>query len=107
MSSRITTLLFWYVIPLSENQTSPAPGKEEILYLYTAFVETSLVPRPSHCPVFAVCKNRGGRPGPFYHMNVSSKVDREGEGSPVERMHFVHTFFVLNQEWYIFYFVNV
>ena len=29
MSSKITTLLFWYVAPLSENQTSPAPGKEE------------------------------------------------------------------------------
>ena len=28
-------------------------------------------PRPSHCPslLLAVCKNRGGRPGPFYHMN--------------------------------------
>ena len=24
---RITLLLFWYVVPLSENQTSPAPGK--------------------------------------------------------------------------------
>ena len=29
MSSRITILLFWYVVPLSENQTSLAPGKEE------------------------------------------------------------------------------
>ena len=39
--------------------------------------------------------------------SVSSKVDREGEGSPMERTRFVHTFFVLNQEWYMFYFVNV
>ena len=29
MSSRATQLLFWYVVPLSENQTSPAPGKFE------------------------------------------------------------------------------
>ena len=29
ISSKITILLFWYVVPLSENQTSPAPGKEE------------------------------------------------------------------------------
>ena len=29
MSSRVTILLFWYVVLLSENQTSPAPGKEE------------------------------------------------------------------------------
>ena len=30
ISSRITILLFWYVVPLSTNQTSFAPGKEEI-----------------------------------------------------------------------------
>ena len=30
MFSRITILLFWYVVPLSENQTSPAPWKKEI-----------------------------------------------------------------------------
>ena len=30
-SSRVTRLLFWYVVPLSENQTSPAPGKERII----------------------------------------------------------------------------
>ena len=30
MSSRVTILLFWYVVPLSENQTSSAPGKVEI-----------------------------------------------------------------------------
>ena len=28
MSSRATILLFWYVVPLSENQTSPEPGKK-------------------------------------------------------------------------------
>ena len=32
MSSSITILLFWYVVPLSENQTLPAPGKEEIIH---------------------------------------------------------------------------
>ena len=31
MSSRITILLFRYVVPLSENQTSSAPGREEII----------------------------------------------------------------------------
>ena len=30
MSSKVTILLFWYVVPLSENQTSLAPGKEEL-----------------------------------------------------------------------------
>ena len=30
MSSRVTQLLFWYVIPLSENHTSPANGKKVI-----------------------------------------------------------------------------
>ena len=30
MSSRVTTLLFWYVVFLSENQTSPSLGKEKI-----------------------------------------------------------------------------
>ena len=29
MSSRATQLLFWYVVPLSENQKSPAPVKFE------------------------------------------------------------------------------
>ena len=28
MFSRITILLFWYVVFLNENQTSPAPGKK-------------------------------------------------------------------------------
>ena len=30
-----------------------------------------------------------------------------GEGSPIERTHFVHTFFVLKQEWYVFHFANI
>ena len=66
----------------------------------------SLVPRPSQCPVFAVYKNRGGRPGPLYHMNDTS-VDRERKGSLIERTHLVHVFFVLNQEWHVFHFANV
>ena len=35
MSSRVTQLLFWYVVPLSDNQTSPAPGKLEKSTEYT------------------------------------------------------------------------
>ena len=53
----------------------------------TMWIFTSLVPRPSHHPVFwsfAVCKNGGGRPGPFYHMNdISVYLSRQrGEGVP-------------------------
>ena len=51
----------------------------------TMWIFTSLVPRPSHHPVFwslAVCKNGGGRPGLFYHMNdISVYLSRQrGEG---------------------------
>ena len=72
----------------------------------------SLVPRPSHHPVFdcfAVCKNGGGRPVPFYHMNDISVYlgTRRRKGFPNEIMHFAHAFFVLNQEWYIFRFANI
>ena len=38
MSSRVTILLFWYVVPLSENLTSPIPGKERILMFLTFYV---------------------------------------------------------------------
>ena len=44
MSSRVTILLFWYVVPLSENLTSPAPGKKEIQLLTWNF--TSLIHNP-------------------------------------------------------------
>ena len=44
----------------------------------------SLVPRPSHLPFFyclQYCKNRGGRPGPFYHVNdVSVCLGRQSGG---------------------------
>ena len=50
-------------------------------------MQTSLVPRPSYCPVFAK------RPGPFYQVNDTSvylhvgiPVDSGGEGSPNKRM---------------------
>ena len=50
-------------------------------------------------------------PGPFYHVNdVSVYLGRQklgGGNSLIERMHFVHAFFVLNQEWYAFRFANV
>ena len=55
-------------------------------YLY------SLVPRPSHRPVFDLlqyAKNRGGRPGPFYHINdVSVYLGRQrGGGVPDQETH--------------------
>ena len=45
----------------------------------------------------------------FYHMNDVSVYlgDEGGEGSVLERTHFTHAFFVLNQEQYIFQIVNV
>ena len=74
----------------------------------------SLIPRPSHHPIFnhlQYTKTEGGRPGPFYHVNdvLSTQVDRRGgEGSPIERTHFACAFFVLKQEWYVFFcFMNV
>ena len=70
----------------------------------------SLVPMPSYHSGF-VClqyaKTEGGRPGIFYHMDdVSVYLGRQG-GSPIERMHFMHAFFVLTQEWYVFHSANV
>ena len=48
------------------------------------YVIVSFIPRPSYRPVFdppTVCKNGGGRPGPFYHMNdVSVYQGRQREG---------------------------
>ena len=51
----------------------------------------------------------GGRPGIIYHVNdVSVYLGRQrGEGSLIERTHFAHTFFVLNQERYAFRFTNI
>ena len=36
-----------------------------------------------------------------------TSVDRGGEGFLIERTHFAHTFFVLNQEWNVFRFANI
>ena len=62
--------------------------------------------RPSHHPVFDCLQyaKTGERPGPFYHVNdISVYLGRQrGEGSPIEITHFTHTFFILNQEQYIF-----
>ena len=57
-----------------------------------------LVPRPSHHPFFdRSTQNRGGRPGPFYHVNdVSVYLGRQGgEWSPIEGAHFTQLFFIL------------
>ena len=40
-----------------------------ILRCWTMPSNTSLIPRPSHCPILIACKNGGRRRGPFYHMN--------------------------------------
>jgi len=35
--------------------------------------------------LLAVCKNEGGRPGPFYHMDdISVYLGRRVEGSPIK-----------------------
>ena len=56
--------------------------------------------------LLSVCKNEGGRPGPFYHVNDVSVylVGRRGWGGG---MHYSQAFFVLNQEWYAFHFANI
>jgi len=57
----------------------------------------------------AVCKNRGGRPGPFYHMSdVSVYLGRQRWGGFLDQtMHFAHAFFILNQEQCVFHLANV
>ena len=67
MSSRVTILLFWYVVPLSENQTSFAPGKEEryklhnISVLKTCFIweQTKGNSRLSGCAENRCCEGVG------------------------------------------------
>ena len=63
----------------------------------------SLVPSPSHCPVFdplRCAKTEEGGVAIFYMNNVSVYLGRQrgGKGFLIERTHFIHTFFVLNQE---------
>ena len=71
-----------------------------------SITRVSLVLRPSQSPVFAVCKNEGGRPAIIYHLNDVS-IYPGWEGSLIERMHFAHAFFVLKQERYAFRFANI
>ena len=50
------------------------------------------------------------RPDPFYHVNdvsVYLGIDRGREGPPIKRMHSAHVLLVLNQEWYVFRFLDV
>ena len=56
--------------------------------------------------MLAVCKNG---PGPFYHVNdISVYLGRQrGGGVPNQKNTFVHAFFVLKQEWYVFRFANI
>ena len=65
----------------------------------------SLVPRPSHRPVFdhlQYAKTEVGRPGPFYHVNDVSVYLGRQRGGRGPQSHFAHAFFVLNQEQYVF-----
>ena len=48
-------------------------------------------------------KMEGGKAGSFNDANDVS-VDRQEEKSQIERTHFVHTFFILNQEQCVFFF---
>ena len=72
----------------------------------------SLIPRPSHRPVFYRLqykkKNGGGRPGIFYHVNdISVYLDRQRGGQGEESPSKEHAFFVSNLERYVFHFANV
>ena len=84
-----------------------------VVVLSLSWLCSSLVSRLSRAPSsfwsLAVCKNGGGRPSPFYHVNdVSVYLGRQrGEGSPIERTHFMHIFFILNQEWCHFRLANI
>ena len=69
------------------------------------YANDSLVPRPSHHPFFdrlQYAKMEGEGLVHFYHVNgVSVYLGRQrGEWSPIERMHFMHTFFISNKEQY-------
>ena len=78
---------------MAKGGQGPSPGGRQT---------TSLVPRLSHCPVFdrlQYGKTEGE--GPFYKVSdVSVYLGRQREEEfRIERMHFAHTFFVLNLEW--------
>ena len=82
-------------------------GKLELyvqLFLSLSWLCSSLVPRLSRAPSsfwsLAVCKNGGGRPSLFYHVNdISVYLGRQrGEG---------YVFFILNQERCHFRLANV
>ena len=92
--------------------TSVAGPRPVQLPLLPQCRDTSLVPRPSHCPVFdrlqdAKTEGEGLVSFITWMTSVSTRVDRGGEGFLIERGHFTHTFFVLNQERHAFRFANV
>ena len=62
-------------------QLHPCEGEAEFVdfkYVSLLYIRGSLVPRPSHHPVFV---HRGGRPGIFYHVNdVSVYLGRQKGG---------------------------
>ena len=68
-----------------EGQGARLRGESSLPYLHTG---ASLVPRPSHRPVFdrlQFAKNGGGRPVIFYHVNdISVYLGRQrgGRGPP-------------------------
>ena len=61
--------------------------------LHSKFVLASLLGlRTVQFWSLAVCKNGGGRPGPFYHVNdVSVYVGRQSGGGVLDRMNAFHT----------------
>ena len=64
------------------------------IFRWFVVADISLVPRPSHCPVFdrlQYAKIGGGRPGPFYHVNdiVSPRLTEGGRG-PRLKEHILH-----------------
>ena len=68
----------------------------------------SLIPRPYHHPVLIACSMRKQKEKTWsilsceWHQCLPGKTEG-GEGSLVERMHFTHAFFILNQEGCVFF----
>ena len=68
--------------------------------LKESITRVSLVPRPSQSPVLVAWSMQKWRGEAWYHLSRKWRrvyLGRQrGEGSPIERTHFVHAFFVLN-----------
>ena len=74
-------LLSKYTLDLFANTTCTQHPVSHWEYIYTN-KPASFVPRPSHCRLFTMYKNRGERPGQSYHVNdVNVYLGSRGVGS--------------------------